>query len=115
LRTEKELESLLSFGTRTDQWEPPIVKTVAIESKGIEELAAAIEGSREFQRHAPAAMDRRQAIARWRILELLRERVATQALAGNGASEKLDRLAAEVARKKRDPYSAVDELLATDH
>jgi len=45
----------------------------------------------------------------------LRERVATQALAGNGASEKLDRLAAEVASKKRDPYSAVDELLATDH
>jgi LAO/AO transport system kinase len=115
LRTEKELEALLSFGTRTDQWEPPIVKTVAIESKGIEELAAAIEGSREFQRHAPAAMDRRQAIARWRIIELLRERVATQALAGNGASEKLDRLAAEVASKKRDPYSAVDELLATSN
>lgn len=113
LRTEKELEALLSFGTRTDQWEPPIVKTVAIESKGIEELAAAIEGSREFQRQAPAAMDRRQAIARWRILELLRERVAAQALAGNGASAKLDRLAAEVASKKRDPYSAVDELLAT--
>jgi LAO/AO transport system kinase len=115
LRTEKELEALLSFGTRTDQWEPPIVKTVAIESKGIEELAAAIEGSREFQRQAPAAMDRRQAIARWRIIELLRERVATQALAGNGASEKLDRLAAEVASKKRDPYSAVDELLATSN
>src|SRR6266480_1539364 len=53
LRTEKELEALLSFGTRADQWEPPIVKTVAIESKGIEDLAAAIEASREFQRQAP--------------------------------------------------------------
>src|SRR5437016_2486240 len=111
LRTEKELEALLSFGTRTDQWEPPIVKTVAIESKGIEELAAAIEGSREFQRQAPASGERRQAIARWRILELLRERLVTQTLAGDSASEKLDRLAAEVANKKRDPYSAVDELL----
>ena len=80
LRTEKELESLLSFGTRTDQWEPPIVKTVAIESKGIEELAAAIEGSREFQQQASASSERRTAIARWRILELLRERVTTQAL-----------------------------------
>src|SRR6266849_6719059 len=48
LRTEKEVESLLSFGPRADQWEPPIVKTVAIENKGIEELAAAIERSREF-------------------------------------------------------------------
>jgi len=49
LRTEKELESLLSFGPRADQWEPPIVKTVAIENKGIEELAAAIERSGNFK------------------------------------------------------------------
>src|SRR5437762_6120903 len=40
LRTEKELESLLSFSTRADEWQPPIVKTVAIENKGIQELAA---------------------------------------------------------------------------
>jgi LAO/AO transport system kinase len=111
LRTEKELESLLSFAAHAD-WQPPIVKTVAIESKGIEELAAAIERSREFQKTAPASTERRQAIARWRILELLRERLVAQALAGNSVSEKLDRLAAEVASKKRDPYSAVDELLA---
>src|ERR1700704_6383069 len=91
LRTEKELEALLSFGTRADQWEPPIVKTVAIESKGIEELAAAIEASRKFQRQPPAASERRQAIARWRILELLRERLVTQTLSGDSASEKLDR------------------------
>jgi LAO/AO transport system kinase len=113
LRTEKELESLLSFLAHAD-WQPPIVKTVAIESKGIEELAAAIERSREFQKTAPASTERRQAIARWRILELLRERLVARALAGDAASEKLDRLAAEVASKKRDPYSAVDELLATE-
>jgi LAO/AO transport system kinase len=111
LRTEKELEALLSFGVRADQWQPPIVKTVAIENKGIEELAAAIEGSREFQRQAPAALDRRTAIARWRILELLRERLLAETLSGDSAPEILDRLAAEVAMKKRDPYSAVDELL----
>ena len=113
LRTEKELESLLSFAAQAD-WQPPIVKTVAIESKGIEDLASAIERSREFQKTAPASAERRQAIARWRILELLRERLVAQTLNGDSASEKLDRLAAEVASKKRDPYSAVDELLATE-
>src|SRR5256886_92684 len=64
LRTEKELEALLSFGTRADQWEPPIVKTVAIESKGIEDLAAAIEKTRQFQQQAPSSHERRKAIAR---------------------------------------------------
>src|ERR671911_2058743 len=49
LRTEKELEALLSLATRPDGWEPPIVKTVATESRGIEELAAAVESYRAFQ------------------------------------------------------------------
>ena len=110
LRTEKELESLLSFAAHAE-WQPPIVKTVAIENKGIEDLAAAIQRCREFQKTAPASNVRRQAIARWRILELLRERLVTQTLAGDSVAEKLDRLAAEVASKNRDPYSAVDELL----
>src|SRR5712692_6845155 len=63
LRTEKELESLLSFAAHAE-WQPPIVKTVAIESKGIEDLAAAIERCREFQKTATASTARRQSIAR---------------------------------------------------
>lgn len=110
LRAEKELAALLSLARRDDDWEAPVVKTVAIENKGVEELAAAIERFAEFQRQAPAANKRRQAIARWRILELLRERLIAQALNGH-SSEKLDSLAAEVAIKKRDPYSAVEELM----
>src|SRR5712692_3197650 len=113
LRTEKDVEALLSLAPREDQWQPPIVKTIAIENKGIEELASAIDQCRESQKQANATDGRRQAIARWRILELLRERLLAKALNGNSASEKLDRLAAEVASKSRDPYSAVEELLRT--
>jgi LAO/AO transport system kinase len=112
LRTEKELEALLTLSVRSDEWQPPIVKTVAIENKGIRELAVAIEQSHDFQKNAPTSAVRRKAIARWRILELLRERLVAQTLNGNSASEKLDKLAQEVAAKSRDPYSAVDELLA---
>lgn len=113
LRTEKEVEVLLSLAMREDGWQPPIVKTIAIESKGIEELASAIDQCRDAQQKTDATGARRQAIARWRILELLRERLLTQALNGNSASEKLDALAAEVASKKRDPYSAVEEIMRT--
>src|SRR6266480_4219668 len=42
LRTQKELESLLAIAAREDGWQPPIVKTVATESKGIEDLADAV-------------------------------------------------------------------------
>ena len=111
--TEKELEALLSLAMRDDLWEPPIVKTVATETKGIQELAAAIEKYREFHRQAATVDGRRQAIARWRILELLRERLVARTLETDSASEKLDRLASEVASRQRDPYSAVDELIGS--
>src|SRR5215207_9857614 len=112
LRTEKELEALLSLASRPDGWEPPIVKTVATENKGVEELAAAIEGYRDFQKGAESSRARRTSIARWRILELLRERLLARALGGEGAGERLDALALEVADKRRDPYSAVEEFIA---
>jgi LAO/AO transport system kinase len=111
LRTEKELEALLTFATRDDEWEPLIVKTVAIENKGIEDLAAAIDRCREFGKSSSSNL-RRQAIARWRILELLRERLVTQALNTDSALQKLDQLALEVANKQRDPYSAVEALMS---
>jgi LAO/AO transport system kinase len=111
LRTEKELEALLSLAMRPDNWEPPIIKTVATGNKGIKDLAAAIESYREFQLRTEASTTRRQAIARWRILELLRERLLAQTLATDSASERLDHLAAEVAAKRRDPYSAVEEIM----
>jgi len=114
LRAEKELQALLTLAVREDEWQPAIVKTVATENKGIDDLASAIEHNREFQRSRPELSERRRAIARWRILELLREQLVSEALNGNGAVAKLDRLANEVASKQRDPYSAVEELMKTE-
>ena len=111
LRTEKELQGLLTLSARADEWQAPIVKTVAIENKGIPELAGAIEQTREFQKQTPASTDRRKAVARWRILDLLREQLVAETLGVDGASNKLERLSSEVATKQRDPYSAVEELM----
>src|SRR5687768_4742612 len=112
LRTEKELEALLSLAHRPDMWSPPIVKTVATENKGLEELAAAIESYRDFLKGSEGGGGRRASIARWRILELLRERLLARALEAGGTRDRLESLALEVAEKRRDPYSAVEELIA---
>ncbi len=109
--TEKEVQALLSLAERDDSWQPPIVKTIAIESTGIEELATAIENYREFHLRTKSGAGRRRAIARWRILELLRERLVARTLESADASEKLDQLAGEVASRQRDPYSAVEEIM----
>jgi len=113
LRTEKELEALLSLAMRSDFWMPPIVKTVATENTGIEALAAAIQSYKEYLENNEASQQRREEIARWRILELLSERLLAQTLSGQSASQLLERLSVEVASKYRDPYSAVDEIIAS--
>jgi LAO/AO transport system kinase len=111
--TEKELQALLSLAEREDGWVPPIVKTIATENKGISDLAQAIETFRSSQLAGEARAARLRAIARWRIVELLREQLVSRILDSEQSAEKLERLAGEVATRQRDPYSAVAEMI--DH
>jgi len=110
--TEKELQALLSLAEREDGWVPPIVKTIAIENKGIVDLAQAIEAFRNSQLKGAVSSERRRAIARWRIVELLREQLVARVLESQQAAERLERLAEEVATRRRDPYSAVEEIMS---
>jgi LAO/AO transport system kinase len=91
--TEKELHALLSLADRDDGWMPPIIKTVAIENKGIGDLAEAIEAFRASQLKGEESNARRLAIARWRIIELLREQLVARVLEGSDAAAKLEQLA----------------------
>ena len=111
LRTQKEVESLLNLAHRPDFWNPPIVKTIATENEGIEDLSAAIESYNVFQKQSDGSLVRKHAIAKWRLLELLQERLLANLLSRNGTTEKLDSMAREIAEKKNDPYSAVEEIL----
>ncbi|MEQ1604823.1 MAG: methylmalonyl Co-A mutase-associated GTPase MeaB [Pyrinomonadaceae bacterium] len=111
LRTQKELEALLSLAHRPDMWMPPIIKTVATESKGIEDLSAAVQSYFEFQSTNAHAAERRTAIAKWRLTELVRERLLKDLMSKNGTTEMIDELAQRVATKAIDPYSAVNKIL----
>ena len=91
---------------RPDAWQPPIVKTVATENKGITDLVAAIERYREFHQKTEASQERRQAIARWRILELLREQLLARTLSSDGTTE-ARRPCLRSSCQHREPHSAV--------
>ena len=55
-QVEREIQSLLSVGHRADGWTPPIVRTVATDGTGIDELMVAIETARGLEkRRQPAA------------------------------------------------------------
>ncbi len=111
LRTEKELENLLTLAMRPDFWNPPIIKTVATANQGIEDLNIAITSYYEFQQKGEKSLVRRTAIAKWRLLELIRESLLTDLINKNGIADKIELLSLEIAEKRLDPYSAVKEIL----
>jgi LAO/AO transport system kinase len=94
---------------RHDGWTPPIVKTVASQGVGIEDLAGAIADYEAYLQEQNLALHK--SVENWqeRLVEMLRdamlEKARTQFDDGN-----LARLAAEVAEHKRDPYTLVEEI-----
>jgi LAO/AO transport system kinase len=99
---ERDLHAALSLNAARDGWEPPVVRTVATEGKGIGETLAAI---RAFQ-ESGARKDRRAELWAARLREMLRERLLERLPA-----EEIEAAAREVAARRRDPYSIVKEWL----
>jgi LAO/AO transport system kinase len=108
-RVEREIRALQSLALRSDRWTPPIVKTVASEGAGIEELAAAVVSYEEYLKKENLAAKRN--IENWqqRLLEMLRESLFEKAL--EQLQGDLPRYAAEIAEHKRDPYTLVEEIV----
>ncbi|MGO9863500.1 MAG: methylmalonyl Co-A mutase-associated GTPase MeaB [Terriglobales bacterium] len=117
-RVEREIRALQSLAARTPNahWTPPIVKTVATEGVGTEELAEAIASYEEYLKKENLALKKNVENWQARLIEMLRDAMLEKARAqletGGGS---LERYAAEIAEHKRDPYSLVEELVRGVH
>jgi len=109
----RDLRHMLSLAGPRDPavWQPPIVKTVASRSEGIDDVVEAIDRHHEWlaesgrldAKRRLRAADEIEAIA----VTVLRERMGD--LRGGSV---LDELAARVAAGELDPYTAADNLVA---
>src|SRR6202023_823538 len=111
-RLEQQLNAMLSLVMPRDGWHPPVVRTVASENKGIDVLAETIA---KFRKHFESSGERkRKHVEHWkqRLIELLESRLLQRALGGAGGEARLTQLAEEVAERKKDPFSAVSDILA---
>jgi LAO/AO transport system kinase len=110
-RVEREIRALQSLAVRSDNWTPPIVKTVASEGAGIAELAAAIHDYEAYLQKENLIL--RKKVQNWqdRLIEMLRDALLEKAR-GQLAKGAMAGYAAEVAEHKRDPYSLVEEIVS---
>jgi LAO/AO transport system kinase len=108
---EKEIKTLQSLAMRSDGWTPPVVKTVASQGIGIEELSAAIGDYENYLKKQNLAL--RKSIENWqeRLIEMLRDTLLEKARAEMGDGL-LAQYAADVAEHKRDPYTLIEGIAA---
>ena len=108
---EREIRTLQSLALRSDGWTPPIVKTVASQGTGVEELAVAISDYETYLKKENLAQ--KKSVANWqeRLIEMLRDAMLEKAR-GQMSDGNMSRYAAEVAEHKRDPYTLVEEIAA---
>jgi len=109
-RVEREIRALQSLAVRSDQWTPPVVKTVATEGKGSADVAGAIANYESHLRKENLVLKR--SIQNWqeRLVEMLRDALLDKARAQIGDGRVAD-YAAQVVAHKRDPYSLIEDIV----
>ena len=110
-RLEEQLHAMLSLVMPRDGWHPPVIRTVATENKGVEELAVTID---KFRKHFESVGQRhKRRVEHWenRLIEMLESRLLEKVVGGKSGQERLRALAEEVAERNKDPFTAVSEIL----
>jgi len=111
-RFEQQLRAILQIVPERQGWKPPVVRTIATENKGIDALAEQVE---LFRKHFDQAQERRaREIAHWKewLLRLLETRLMERVVGDQLGEAQFERLAVDVAARKIDPYTAVNEILS---
>lgn len=109
---EERLRAVLQMMPDRDGWRPPVVRTVATENTGVDELVRQIAFFREHFSRAPN--QGRREVDYWKewLMRLVRSRLLEQVAATGMTDAKFEALASQVAARKKDPYAAASEILA---
>jgi LAO/AO transport system kinase len=109
-RVEREIRMMQTLAIRSDQWTPPIVKTVATEGQGIDDLVKAIADYQAYLTKNDLAMKHKISNWRERLIEMLRDALVARTRE-RLTDEQVTRYAQEIAEHKRDPYTLVAEIV----
>jgi LAO/AO transport system kinase len=110
-KMERAVLAMLSLAHRADGWQPPIVKTVATEGAGIEELVTTIDSAYAFFNNSAEKAKKKQDAVRQRLITLLQERLVNTVMQQVFCGNELDAVIEQIANRKQDPYTVVDEIV----
>jgi LAO/AO transport system kinase len=101
-----DLEEMIEFDEK--KWRPRIVRTIAVEDKGIEELMTAIEEHHDYLKESGELETKKRRRVEFEISELLSMELRKRLRLSTGVE--YSKLLDEVVSKKLDPHSAAKTL-----
>jgi len=109
-RLVAEIQAMLSLTTQPGR-QPEIVKTVASEDRGIDELLRAVEAFRSQAGSSGLFARNRRAHLRRLFEETLRERLMQRVREGALTAEQVERILDRLESRATDPFTAAGEVL----
>ena len=112
--TVRDLRHMLSLaeGRKPEDWQPPIVKTIASRNEGIDDLMAALDKHQEWLEQSGRLDARRRVRAADEIEAIAVTELRTR-MGDLRDGQLLDELAGQVVAGTTDPYAAADQLVAS--
>jgi len=110
-RVEHEVGAMLSITPRLNEWEPPILKTVATTGEGVASVRLKLDEFRVLGERGPKTIKRQRERWRLRLLALLRQNLFETFLANQLDNSAVEALIDELVEHRTDPYSVVETLI----
>lgn len=108
-RTAREIEMMLDFNH--SDWRPPVQKVIAVDNEGIDELLDHIRDHMKHLQDTGKLEKRRTENSKLEIIDLIQQKLMKMILDKSTKEAMMNQLAAEVAARSTDPYSAAESIL----
>ena len=104
-RLKKDIRMMLSLASVKPSWEPNIIETVAVESKGIDKVKDEIVKHRKWLTSTSEGFEKQVKIMETQLVRLLGSKVTEKLFVGAGD---LISAAKDCVERKSDPYTLID-------
>jgi len=104
-------EAAAGVGSDNSPWTPPVLRTVASRSEGVEDVVTAIDRHFNYLERSGVLRERRRARLRGRVVEVVEGQVRRRLWTDDATNQWLDARLAELENGTTNPFAVANELL----
>jgi len=104
-------EAAAGVGPDNSPWTPPVLRTVASRSEGVEDVVTAIDRHFNYLERSGVLRERRRARLRGRVVEVVEGQVRRRLWTDDATNQWLDARLAELENGTTNPFAVANELL----